>query len=70
MAINPKPGHTKPGHSLPPETPHAITVHLPGWDSAVRLRKGDKEIHESLVSMYPRFAPLSKAKEVSQTATN
>ncbi|EGO51414.1 hypothetical protein NEUTE1DRAFT_70133 [Neurospora tetrasperma FGSC 2508] len=59
-----KPITTPLGHSLPPHTPHALTVHLPGWDTFIRLRDGDQEIGKQLRSMYPRFSPLSCVKEL------
>ncbi|KAK3489533.1 pyridoxal phosphate-dependent transferase [Neurospora hispaniola] len=59
-----KPITTPLGHSLPPHTPHALTVHLPGWDTFIRLRDGDQEIGKQLKSMYPRFSPLSCVKEL------
>ena len=59
-----KPITTPLGQSLPPFTPHAITAHLPGWDTALRFRDGDPEIGRQLKSMYPRFSPLSLVKEV------
>ncbi|CCC05181.1 unnamed protein product [Sordaria macrospora k-hell] len=59
-----KPITTPLGQSLPPFTPHAITAHLPGWDTALRFRDGDPEIGRQLKSMYPRFSPLSLVKEL------
>ncbi|KAK3335004.1 pyridoxal phosphate-dependent transferase [Neurospora tetraspora] len=59
-----KPITTPLGHSLPPHTPHAITTHLPGWDTALRLRDGDPELGKQLKSMYPRFSPLSLVKDL------
>jgi cystathionine gamma-synthase len=52
------------GHSLPPASPHNITFHLPGWDSALRFRDGDPTIASQLKSIYPRFAPWGLAKEL------
>lgn len=63
MAV--KPITTPLGQSLPPHTPHAITVHLPTWQTALRFREGDPEIGKQLKSMYPRFSPLSLVKDVS-----
>lgn len=54
------------GHPMAPEGPHAITTHLPGWDTAKSLRDGDKAVMSRLVSIYPRFTPFSKCREVSQ----
>jgi cystathionine gamma-synthase len=53
------------GHSLPPYGPHTITAHLPGWQSAVGIRDGDKTLLSQLKSIYPRFTPWGHAREVS-----
>lgn len=59
-----KPITTEFGHSLPPEGPHTITVHFPGWDAAMRFRDGDMSIFAQLRSLYPRFAPFGPARQV------
>ncbi|KAK1783649.1 pyridoxal phosphate-dependent transferase [Copromyces sp. CBS 386.78] len=59
-----KPITTPLGQSLPPHGPHAITTHLPGWDTALRFRDGDPELAKQLKSMYPRFTPLSLVKDL------
>ncbi|KAK3950388.1 pyridoxal phosphate-dependent transferase [Pseudoneurospora amorphoporcata] len=59
-----KPITTPLGQSLPPHGPHAITTHLPGWNTALRLRDGDPELGKQLKSMYPRFTPLSLVKDL------
>ncbi|KAK8049660.1 hypothetical protein PG994_011390 [Apiospora phragmitis] len=46
------------GHSLPPEGPHTVTMHAPGWTTALRFRDGDLTIINQLKSIYPRFFPL------------
>lgn len=56
---------TEFGHSLPPEGPHAITFHIPGWDAALRFRDGDMAIFTRLRSMYPRFAPFGPIRQLS-----
>lgn len=53
------------GHSLPPEGPHTITLHAPGWDAAMRFRDGDFSVIAQLRSVYPRFFPFGPAATVS-----
>ncbi|KAK3393209.1 pyridoxal phosphate-dependent transferase [Podospora didyma] len=53
------------GQSMPPHGPHTVTVHIPGWDTAMLFRKGDKTIHAALKSMYPRFGPTNEAKQLA-----
>ncbi|KAK4248466.1 vacuolar transporter chaperone 4 [Corynascus novoguineensis] len=60
VAIN-----TELGHSLPPEAPHNITFHIPGWDTAKALRRGDPELLGKLASIYPRFGPWCEVREVT-----
>jgi hypothetical protein len=55
---------TELGHSVPPEAPHNITFHIPGWDTAKALRRGDKELFGKLRSIYPRFGPWCEVREV------
>jgi hypothetical protein len=56
--------NTALGHSLPPEVPHNITFHIPGWDTAKALRRGDPELLGKLASNYPRFGPWCEVREV------
>lgn len=49
---------TEFGHPLPPGGPHAITFHIPGWDTAVGFRDGDKAVFARLSCMYPRIFPF------------
>ncbi|KAK7989098.1 ankyrin repeat domain-containing protein [Apiospora arundinis] len=53
------------GHSLPPEGPHTITVHAPGWTTAIRFRDGDLTIINQLKSIYPRFFPFGRAAQLT-----
>ena len=55
---------TELGHSLPPEESHTITLHAPGWDTAIRFRNKDMELFSKMVSLYPRFAPWGEASQV------
>ncbi|RDB27977.1 putative cystathionine gamma-synthase [Hypsizygus marmoreus] len=43
------------GLSVPPFTPHAISVSLPTWRDNVGYEEGDKRVVDSMVSGYPRF---------------
>ena len=56
--------NTELGHSLPPEAPHNITFHIPGWDTAKALRAGDPALLSRLASIYPRFGPWCEVREV------
>lgn len=56
---------TEFGHSMPPESPHNVTVHAKGWDTGMRFREGDPTVFARLQSIYPRFLPLGLVKEVS-----
>ncbi|KAI5918279.1 cystathionine gamma-synthase [Camillea tinctor] len=46
------------GQSMPPHGPHTITVHAPGWDTAIKFRDGDMSIIMRMKSLYPRFGPF------------
>jgi len=61
--------NTELGHSLPPEAPHNITFHIPGWDTAKALRRGDPELLSKLASIYPRFGPWCEVREVRHLPT-
>ncbi len=52
------------GHSLPPEGPHTITMHFPGWDVAIRFRDGDDSLMKHFTSIYPRFGPFGLTAQV------
>ncbi|RXW22168.1 hypothetical protein EST38_g3671 [Candolleomyces aberdarensis] len=43
------------GTSVPPHTPHAISVSLPTWRDNVGYEVGEKRVVESMVNGYPRF---------------
>lgn len=43
------------GLSVPPYTPHAISVSLPTWRDNVDYEKSEKRVVDSMVSGYPRF---------------
>jgi len=51
---------TSLGDALPPQPHHAITVHLPKWQSIVRFADRDPELMKQLKTMYPReYLPQS-----------
>ncbi|TLD25126.1 hypothetical protein PspLS_05538 [Pyricularia sp. CBS 133598] len=56
---------TEFGHSVPPEGPHTITTHVPGWDSVAGLLKGDVAIMQKIKSIYPRFGPFGTVAQLS-----
>ncbi|KAK4173641.1 putative cystathionine gamma-synthase [Triangularia setosa] len=56
---------TELGHSLPPEQPHNITFHIPGWETAKALRRGDPTLLSRLSSIYPRFGPWCEVRQLS-----
>jgi hypothetical protein len=56
--------NTELGHSMPPEEPHNITFHLPGWENAKNLRRGDPALVSRFVSLYPRFRPWCEVRQV------
>ncbi|KAG2008623.1 cystathionine gamma-synthase [Coprinopsis cinerea AmutBmut pab1-1] len=43
------------GNSVPPDTPHAISVSLPTWRDNVGYEEGEKRVVEKMVTGYPRF---------------
>jgi hypothetical protein len=43
------------GSSVPPFTPHAISVCLPTWKDNVGYEEGEKRVIDSMVTGYPRF---------------
>ncbi|KAK4192784.1 putative cystathionine gamma-synthase [Podospora australis] len=57
---------TELGHSVPPEAPHNITFHIPGWETAKALRRGDPTLLSKLSSIYPRFGPWCEVRQLAQ----
>jgi cystathionine gamma-synthase len=43
------------GSSVPPHTPHAISVSLPYWDDNIGYEEGDKRVVDRMETGYPRF---------------
>lgn len=43
------------GSSIPPFTPHAISVSLPTWRDNIDYEEGEKRVVDAMVSGYPRF---------------
>lgn len=57
------------GTALPPAPRHAITVHVPTWQSLLKFTARDPEFMKSLKSMYPRFVLHKDVKEVGIIAS-
>jgi cystathionine gamma-synthase len=53
------------GLSVPPHTPHAISVSLPTWRDNVGYEEGEKRVMDSMVSGYPRFFIHLSIRKVS-----
>ena len=43
------------GVSIPPHTPHAISVSLPTWQDNIWYEEGDKRVTDVMTNGYPRF---------------
>ncbi|MCJ1247551.1 hypothetical protein MMC30_004765 [Trapelia coarctata] len=54
------------GDSIPPAPRHAITVHMPSWETVVRFAERDPALMASFKKMYPRMIPHSDVKELTQ----
>ncbi|KIX05925.1 uncharacterized protein Z518_03899 [Rhinocladiella mackenziei CBS 650.93] len=54
------------GTALPPAPHHAITVHMPAWQTITRFRDQDMELIQSLKNMYPRFVLHKDVKALTQ----
>ena len=46
------------GETIPSDSPHAVSVTLPTWDSNVAYEEGEEWVHSKMKSGYPRY-PLS-----------
>ncbi|KAG5971043.1 hypothetical protein E4U56_007123 [Claviceps arundinis] len=57
---------SKFGHAPPPQTPYSIVTNIPGWDMLKTFRDGDKRPLQKIVNIYPRLAPTTHAKKLSQ----
>ncbi|KAK3310679.1 pyridoxal phosphate-dependent transferase [Chaetomium strumarium] len=60
--------NTELGHSLPPEAPHNITFHVPGWENATAQRRPGPRFFELLskvVTIYPRFGPWAQVRQLA-----
>jgi cystathionine gamma-synthase len=58
---------TEFGHSLPPEGPHTVTFHMPGWEVASMFHNEVdlRPVIARLKSIYPRIFPLGLDASVS-----
>jgi len=52
------------GLSVPPYTPHAISVSLPTWSDNVGYEEGEKRVVDKMISGYPRFFIHLSVKKV------
>ncbi|KAH7333352.1 pyridoxal phosphate-dependent transferase [Rhexocercosporidium sp. MPI-PUGE-AT-0058] len=52
--------------SLPPHPRHAITIHMPGWASMLRLMERDPSFIQATTSFYPRIVPHKDVKAEGQ----
>ncbi|TFK26083.1 PLP-dependent transferase [Coprinopsis marcescibilis] len=57
--------NTTLGSSIPPDTPHAISVSLPTWRDNVGYEEGDKRVVDRMVTGYPRFFIHLSIKKLS-----
>lgn len=53
------------GLSVPPHTPHAISVSLPTWRDNVGYEEGEEAVVKKMVSGYPRFFVHLSIQKVS-----
>lgn len=56
---------TSLGCAMPPATRHAITLHLPKWETIVRFANRDPELPKQFQSVYPRMMLQKDVKEAS-----
>jgi len=45
------------GNTIPPDTPHAVSVSLPTWDANVGYEKGESWVVDKMQCGYPRSVP-------------
>jgi hypothetical protein len=56
---------TEPFGSIPPHQRHAVTIHLPTWDTMMRFANRDMELIKQFKNFYPRIILHKDVKEVS-----
>jgi len=56
------------GHAVPPAPRHAITVHMPKWQTVLDFIESRPALMKSIVSMYPRMMLHKDVKEVSRSS--
>ena len=54
------------GTALPPAPRHAVTVHLPEWQTVIRFKDRDPELLARMKNMYPRIVLHKDIVEVWQ----
>jgi cystathionine gamma-synthase len=56
---------TEPFGSIPPHQRHAVTIHMPTWDTMMRFADRDMELIKQFKNFYPRIMLHKDVKEVS-----
>ena len=46
------------GETIPSDSPHAVSVTLPTWDSNVAYEEGKEWVHSKMRSGYPRYPTI------------
>ncbi|KAI9891595.1 MAG: hypothetical protein M1814_002529 [Vezdaea aestivalis] len=55
------------GESIPPNTPHAVSVSLPTWSAIVGYETGEEWVLSKMMTGYPRFFIHKKIRELAQS---
>ncbi|KAF8420978.1 pyridoxal phosphate-dependent transferase [Tirmania nivea] len=63
----PNPIQTPSFHALPPAPRHAITTHLPTWESLIEFAKWETEFLAKFVDIYPRLSLHRDIKQLIAT---
>jgi cystathionine gamma-synthase len=58
---------TEVGCSIPPNTPHAISVNLPNWQDNIDYEEGHERVISRLSTGYPRFFIHNQIKKVKHS---
>ena len=43
------------GETIPSDSPHAVSVTLPTWESNIAYEEGEEWVHSKIRSAYPRY---------------
>jgi hypothetical protein len=57
---------TQLGETIPSNTPHAVSVTLPTWQSNVAYEEGEHWVHSKMKSGYPRSINLTKSADIDR----